>query len=93
MDNVLEQIRAFDALEVYFVTERATGRHPRLDDSVHRILRDCANARVRIDKATRERNAAAVGLVSYVGIVFLPPLIVLLVGMVSIWVPARLKTN
>jgi hypothetical protein len=93
LDDVLEQIRAFDALEVYFVAERATGRHPRLDDGVHRILRDCASARVRIDKATRESNAAAVELVSSAGIVFLPPLIVLLVGMVAIWVPARLKTN
>jgi hypothetical protein len=93
LDNVLEQIRAFDALEVYFIAQRATGRHPHLDDNVHRVLRDCASVRVRIDEATRERNAAAVGLVSYVGIVFLPPLVVLLAGMVSIWVPARLKTS
>ncbi|MDH3671134.1 MAG: hypothetical protein OES46_08195 [Gammaproteobacteria bacterium] len=92
-DDVLEQIRAFDALEIYFLAERATGRHPHLDHDVHRILRDCASARVRIDKATRERNGAAAGLVSYVGIVFLPPLVVLLVGMLSIWVSARLKTN
>ncbi len=93
LDNVLEQIRAFDALEAYFVAERASGRHPHLDDGVHRVLRDCASTRVRIDEATGERNAAAVALVSYVGIVFLPPLVVLLVGIVSVWVPARLKTS
>ncbi len=93
LDNVLEQIRAFDALEVYFITERATGRHPHLDDSVHRVLRDCASARVRIDEVTRERNAATTGLVSYVGIVFLPPLVVLLIGTVFIWMPSRFKTN
>ena len=93
LDNVLEQIRAFDALEAYFVAERASGRHPHLDDGVHRVLRDCASTRVRIDEATGERNAAAVALVSYVGIVFLPPLVVLLVGIVSVWVPARLKPS
>ncbi len=72
---------------------RATGRHPHLDDSVHRVLRDCASARVRIDEVTRERNAAAAGLVSYVGIAFLPPLVVLLIGTAFIWMPSRFKTN
>ncbi len=93
LDNVLEETRAFDALELYFIAERATGRHPHLDHSVHRVLRDCASARVRIDGITRERNAAAAGLVSYVGNVFLPPLVVLLSGTVFIWMPSRFKTN
>lgn len=93
LDNVMEQNKAYNALEAYFIAERATGRHPHLDDGVHRVLRDCASARVRIDKATRERNAAAAGLASYTGIVFLPPLVLLFVGMISIWVQARFKTN
>ncbi len=93
LDNVLEEIRAFDALEVYFLAERATGGHPHLDNGVHRVLRDCASARVRIDEITRERNAAITALVSYAGIVFLPPLVMLLIGTAFIWIPSRFKTN
>ena len=33
LDSVLEQNRAYDALEDYFVAERASGRHPHLDAS------------------------------------------------------------
>ena len=80
-----------NAIEVYFVAERATGRHPHLDHSVHRVLRDCASARVRIDKITRERNAAAARLVSYAGIVFLPPLVVLLGGIVLVSILPRIR--
>lgn len=93
LGNVLEEIRAFDALEVYFLAERATGRHPHLDDSVHRVLRDCASARVRIDEITHERNAATAALVSYAGIVFFPPLVMLLIDTAFIWMSSQSKTN
>lgn len=93
LDNVLEQNRAYDALEAYFLAERATGRHPRLDDGVHRIVRDCARTRVRIDVATRETSVAASRLVSYVAIVLLPPFVVLMIGIAFIWISSRFENN
>lgn len=92
-DNVLEQTKAYEALDVYFIAERATtGSSPHLKDRVHRILRDCATARFEITEAKTQRNAATRKLWSYLGIALLPPFVLLLIGTVFVCIQSRFES-
>ncbi len=91
LGDVVAELKALNALELYFSSATETGRHPYLDHDVHAVLRACAKARARIDEASRQQNAAVRDLGFYAAIIVLPPLIVLLNVAALVWIVSRVR--